>query len=408
MPHLRKRHLSPRLATALKHSPIVGLFGHRQVGKTTTLEGVSKNYLTFDSKHTRLEASEDPETFLAKSLMTSTPVAIDECQLVPEVFPALKESVRKNKAPGSFLLSGSVRFTSRKVIQESLTGRILSLELLPLTLSEISGAPLSDFLIWASTLAEITESRARSRIGDRRTQSRRWRDIESYLARGGLPGICFMREPQARKDAIASLLRTIIERDLPLVKRSLLSPTVLLELARLIAKNGWSPLNMQAIKSETGVAHETQKKILYAMESVFLLRTIMLEGDFKGPIHVFEDQLEQRFLRQAPGPEDEEAAGLLFRNLRAQYLYRTGMDFTPFVYRTRGGAEVPLAFRSETGVVGFIPFLGSEPTLSNQRSATSFLRRYDRSKVVFVSTHPHEPVCLDSRTMIADLATVLY
>ena len=64
------------------------------------------------------------------------PFGINEAQLCSPLFPALKQWVRTNKAKEQFILSGSVRFTSKADIRESLTGRIISLELLPFTIAE--------------------------------------------------------------------------------------------------------------------------------------------------------------------------------------------------------------------------------------------------------------------------------
>ena len=50
MPHLRKRHLEAILRKALGFSAIVGIIGHRQVGKTTLLEGLCASYETLDSQ----------------------------------------------------------------------------------------------------------------------------------------------------------------------------------------------------------------------------------------------------------------------------------------------------------------------------------------------------------------------
>lgn len=40
MPHERKRYVNANVAKALAYSPIVGIVGQRQVGKTTVLETV--------------------------------------------------------------------------------------------------------------------------------------------------------------------------------------------------------------------------------------------------------------------------------------------------------------------------------------------------------------------------------
>lgn len=44
MPHLRDRYAKAVIQKLLTHSPLVGLLGHRQVGKTTLLESMSTDY----------------------------------------------------------------------------------------------------------------------------------------------------------------------------------------------------------------------------------------------------------------------------------------------------------------------------------------------------------------------------
>ena len=139
MPRERQRYLSTSVSAALSHSAGVGILGQRQVGKTTVLEAASAEYTTFDRAIVLQQASADAETFLAGH---AAPVGIDEAQLCPPLFPALKEHVRIHKRKGQVLLSGSVRFTSKADIRESLTGRIVSLELLPFTVAEAAGMPL--------------------------------------------------------------------------------------------------------------------------------------------------------------------------------------------------------------------------------------------------------------------------
>jgi len=97
------------------------------------------------------QAQASPTVFLASK--PGHPLVIDECQLAPALFPALKEWVRVRKSPGQFLLTGSVRFSSRKAIRESLTGRMIAWELLPMDWSEMHGTPLPDTVIRQLLLA---------------------------------------------------------------------------------------------------------------------------------------------------------------------------------------------------------------------------------------------------------------
>ena len=120
MAHTRVRFLTSLVKKGLSFQGIVGVFGHRQVGKTTLLEMLSQRYATLDRVIELTQATENPVGFLNGLLgnQQKRPVAIDECQLCPPLFPELKEWVRTHKEPGIFLLSGSVRFSSRKAIRE--------------------------------------------------------------------------------------------------------------------------------------------------------------------------------------------------------------------------------------------------------------------------------------------------
>ena len=103
MPHQRRRDLSDWLGKMLRFSPLVGLMGHRQVGKTTLAQTFAAQYVSLDSKATLEAASLDPDGFLEQ--FNKSPVILDECQLCPPLFPALKVRIRKNQKPGQFLFT---------------------------------------------------------------------------------------------------------------------------------------------------------------------------------------------------------------------------------------------------------------------------------------------------------------
>src|SRR5258708_4144841 len=108
MPHERTRYVTELFKKSAAHSPLVGVLGHRQVGKTTFLNQVSQNYISLDDPNTLAKARVSSAEFIKEH--AGLAVAIDECQLAPELFPALKEWVQLHKRPGQFFMSGSVRF----------------------------------------------------------------------------------------------------------------------------------------------------------------------------------------------------------------------------------------------------------------------------------------------------------
>lgn len=119
-----ERSLSQTLKKTAATQPSLILTGARQVGKTTLLRETfpQAEYLTFDNLLNVTSAREAPLAFLGRF---SGPVILDEIQYVPELFPALKELIDKNReAMGRWILTGSRRFELMRKVSESLAGRI--------------------------------------------------------------------------------------------------------------------------------------------------------------------------------------------------------------------------------------------------------------------------------------------
>ncbi len=402
MPHERKRHLESVLKHLARISPLVGLLGHRQVGKTTLLEAISGHYLSLDDEELRMAASESPKRFIGELQLTGT--AIDECQLSEGIFPALKERVRKDKRPGQFYLSGSIRFTSKKLIQESLTGRIMTADLLPMTLSELDRGELPDMairLLEAKRVQDVVIPILTAAI-----HAHRKKLMDQYATHGGLPGACFIRNDRIRAQKIVAQLETILDRDLRQVHETTLTLPELLRFVRQLALHDGTSIQYQDLRRATGISPLTQKKLLYALEATFILRHLPLEGDFRGSAIFFEDHAEMMTLAQAQIDEGRRWAGLVYRNLREQFFYRLGSNAEFFQFRTRGGVLVPFAVRTAESTLGWIPVRGA-PSRTAIAAAQSFLRHYSNSKAVLV-TDANELRVLDDRTLLIPASSLLF
>jgi predicted AAA+ superfamily ATPase len=400
MAHFRERHILEKLRKLLKFSPLVGILGHRQVGKTTILEAECNEYVTFDNDEILKEAEATPQAFINKFKKITT--GIDESQYVPKIFPALKERVRKNKTPGQFILSGSVRFTSRKAIRESLTGRIMNLELLPLTLTEIKKLKCSKSLLdllksgnWDHSLTHLILQISQNKII--------LKQIPIYLERGGLPGVCFIRDAGLRKNKIIEQLNTILDRDLRLVYATTLPFNQILEFVRELAEIEGNIVRYSVIEKKIGMSEETQKKILYALESIFVLRIFSIEGSRKGQIVIFEDQAEAAYLSRGKLPIHKQLNHLVYRQLRAQFFYETGIDYRFFHFKTRGGACVPIAIETNIGILGIICLVDISPSASDLASAASFLKHYNNSRIIYFSQDKQIKL-LSDRELIVSMA----
>lgn len=401
MAHFRKRHAQPLLDQLLQYSPLVGVFGHRQCGKTTFVSHSQKHYVSLDDEDSLREAMESAKAFVLAH--GGRRAVIDECQLAPPLFPALKEWVRDHPKPGQFILTGSVRFSSRKAIRESLTGRLVSLELYPMVLSELLERELPDSLPLLLQATHFDHSCSTTLKKPSRHEQVAW---EKYLIQGGLPRLAFTRDDRNRQDLLESLLRLIVDRDLRMVVETRLSPETLFKLLRYIAAQAWEPYKYADARRVTGLSEVTQKKLLYGLESIFLVRRISIEGQ-TGDTFLLEDQLEENTLTRGAQTSERKITGALYRNLRAQLGYRSGKSFECFSYRLRSGAWVPLVFRSGGRELGLIVYAGDEPTLGQRRSASRFLRDFPHGKIVFVSAHAKGAEVLEDRVLSCAAASLV-
>lgn len=402
MAHDRKRHALDLFKRHLSFSPIVGIFGHRQVGKSTFISKHVGEYSTLDDEEELKLAGQSAKAFIQNR---KTPFAIDECQFEPKLFPALKEQVRVRKKPGQFVLSGSVRFTSRKAIRESLAGRMAFFEMLPFSVAEIRSEPLSD---WVPRLLSQKKFSTDSLLALRakKEHSSVKKDFETYLLQGGLPGLCFIREKQHRVESLRFLHDLIIDRDLRMILATKLPASTIRRFLEWIAQNAWNRYSYSAVKRELGLAPQTQKNLLYAMESVFLIRRVPILGQ-KGETLLLEDQLEELALSKGALSLERQIESALYRNIRSQFTYRMGLSAEFETYHTRDGARVPIVIRTPEAALGIIVISGNEPTLSEKRSAASFLRKFTGSKIIYATTEIIEPKVLDEKSLLTSIYSVI-
>lgn len=142
------RHITEKLKRTLKVNPVTFLNGARQTGKSSLVQqlapelGDAKHpaeYQTFDRPTVMAAASAAPEAFLKAYQL---PLILDEVQLVPGLFRALKVVVDemrlsdKSTANGKFILTGSANIMALPQLADPLVGRMSILTLYPFTASE--------------------------------------------------------------------------------------------------------------------------------------------------------------------------------------------------------------------------------------------------------------------------------
>ena len=253
---------------------MVLLNGARQTGKTTlALEQLAENtssYVSLDDaamlSSGRADATGFLEGLVALHEEKKVPLVIDEVQHAPELFPAIKllvdkERQAKRQCAGKFLLTGSANVLLLPKISESLAGRMEVLTLWPLSQSEIEGAT-GNFVdaLFASRFAPKLPA----------VNSKESTLLNERLRMGGYPE-ALQRSSEARRKAwFDSYVTAILQRDI----RDLSNIEGLTEMPRLLqllATRAGGILNLADVSRAIALPYATLHRYMSLLETTFLI-----------------------------------------------------------------------------------------------------------------------------------------
>lgn len=243
-------------------TPVVLLNGARQTGKTTLAQELAAvpgfQYFTLDDAATLGLAAGDPSGFIRN---LTGPVVIDEIQKAPELFPAIKLAVDKDRRPGRFLLTGSANVMTLPRLSESLAGRMEIIPLFPFSAGELAGHHEG----FVKRLFDGTIGKAKPTcVKD---------DLAARLVRGGFPEAIQRTDDERRGAWFASYISTILQRDVRDLAR-VDGLHALPNLLKLLAARTSGLLNLADVSRDAGLPHTTLTRYLVLLETVFLVHRL--------------------------------------------------------------------------------------------------------------------------------------
>jgi predicted AAA+ superfamily ATPase len=235
-----RRQASALLVQMSRGFPVVALTGPRQSGKTTLARQAfpDKPYFSLEDPEIRQRLAADPRQFFA---ILPDGAVLDEVQRCPEVFSYLQGVVDERERMGEFVITGSQQFGLLDNITQSLAGRVGLLQLLPLSLAELTATGMNA------------------------------RTLEQTVWMGGYPAL-FDQRRQLEQPAqwLSAYASTYIERDvrqlLEVSKLSLFQRFVLMCAART-----GQLLNLSALAADCGISHTTARSWMTVLEASYVV-----------------------------------------------------------------------------------------------------------------------------------------
>lgn len=136
-----QRFLTTQLDLLVKQFPVITITGPRQSGKTTLAKTYFHDYkyVNLENPENRDYAIDDPKGFLNDN---KAPVIFDEIQRVPKLLSYIQDIVDMHDLLGQYILTCSHQPTLKEKVSQSLAGRTGILQLLPLSIAELTNAGL--------------------------------------------------------------------------------------------------------------------------------------------------------------------------------------------------------------------------------------------------------------------------
>jgi hypothetical protein len=246
-----KRRMSSIIRETINKFPVVVVTGARQVGKSTMLQNEFQDfaYLTMDDYEVMEKARLDPQSLWKGNDY----IIIDEAQKLPGLFNAIKLAVDTNKKK-HFILSGSSNLLLMEKVTESLAGRALYFDLLPLTHGEAAGklSSVNFTRLWDGEYVEPEHT---------------VEEVPSLavMLKGFMPSVLRMKNSGDILLWLEGYVRTYLERDL----RALSQVESLVDFRKVmqtLALRTGNILNQADVAKDSGISHPTTHRYIKLLE----------------------------------------------------------------------------------------------------------------------------------------------
>lgn len=342
------------LAEQLDSSGAVLVEGAKWCGKTQTSIQLAKSIIYLQDPDVGPNYLALADTKPSLLLEGETPLLVDEWQMAPVLWDAVRFAVDKRMSTGQFILTGSVTPVD-DVLSHSGTGRISRFKMRPMSLfeSEESNGKVS----LESLFNDNTDIAAKSDLGIK--------EIANAICRGGWPMAVKMKK-QALKVAynyVDSVINIDVKREAGFEKNPETIRVLLQSLARNISTLATSKTIMDDISANnSSMTDKTLNNYLNILRRIFVIEDLPAWQPSLRSKTAIRSSSKRQFVdpsiatavlrTNADGIlKDFEMFGFLFESLctRDVRIYAQALDGDVFHYRDKTGLESDLIIKLRDG-----------------------------------------------------------
>jgi predicted AAA+ superfamily ATPase len=387
----RNRVVDAILQEKLEGKGAVLIEGPKWCGKTTTAEQIAKSVLYMDDPQSK-EQNVNMAALNPKRLLSGeTPRLIDEWQIAPKLWDAIRFEVDHRNDLGQFVLTGSAVPPDTKEITHSGTGRFSWLMMRPMSLYE-SGESTGEV-----SLSRLFEGRGEV-DGESKLDLER---IAFLICRGGWPRSIDMRDKIALNQAI-DYYDAVVHSDINRADGVEKNPERVKRLMRSLARNQGQQIANTAIAAdiavndESTINQETVASYISALKKIFVVedmpawnpnlrsKSAIRTSDTR---YFVDASIAAAALGIGPNDliNDLNTMGFLFETMcvRDLRVYAEALGGSVYHFRNKAGLECDAVVHLRNGSYGLIEIkLGGEKLIrEGVETLTSLTESIDTSKM---------------------------
>ena len=362
MKNYRKRIADDILKRKLEGKGAVLIEGPKWCGKTTTAEQLAASILYMDDPEKKEQNIAMSDLNPKRLLKGATPRLIDEWQLAPKLWDAIRFEVDHRGVPGQFVLTGSAVPADTKEITHSGTGRFTWLTMRPMSLYE-SGDSTGKV-----SIKDLFEGNAEI-DGDSNLSIDR---LAFLVCRGGWPQAVDMRYEIALDQAVG-YYDAVVHSDINRADNVQKNPERVRRLMRSYARNQGSQVPNTvlaqdiATNDETPISEETVASYVNALKKIFVVedmpawnpnlryKTAIRSSDTR---YYVDPSIAAAALEIGPNDliNDLKTFGFLFETLciRDLRVFADALNGKVYHYRDKAGQECDAVIHLRNGKYGLI------------------------------------------------------